>query len=103
MKTSLEEIGPVKKRLSIEVEAGEVVEEVLLPPKGITEPVEEGKPQLRFAEDIMVPRRTSTAKTSKTKKKKKGTFTKKESGEEAVKVRKGGRRDYTAEEEEEDF
>jgi N utilization substance protein A len=87
-----------------EVEAGEAVEEALVPPKIIFEqPEEEGKPQIRFAEDIMVPRRGPSTKASKTKKKKKGTFAKKESGEDAVKVRKGGRRDYETEEEEEYF
>jgi hypothetical protein len=69
------------------------------------EPAEEGKPLLRFAEDIMVPRRAAAAKPVKAKKKKKGTFAKKESSEDAVKVRKAGRgRDYTVvEEDEEDF
>jgi hypothetical protein len=86
-----------------EVTAEEAVEEVLVPPRGIMEPEEEGKPQLRFAEDIMVPRRPASSKSSKTKKKKKGTFAKKESSEDAVKVRKGGRRDYETEEDEEYF
>jgi transcription termination/antitermination protein NusA len=84
-----------------EVEA-EAVEEVLVPPRGIVEPAEEGKPLLRFAEDIMAPRRAAAAKPAKAKKKKKGTFTKKESSEDAVKTRKAGRRDYTVVEEEEE-
>jgi N utilization substance protein A len=90
-----EEVAPEE----IEVPA----EAVLVPPRGIVEPVEEGKPQLRFAEDIMVPHRAAAAKPAKVKKKKKGTFAKKETGEEAVKIRKGGRRDYTVEEEEEEY
>jgi N utilization substance protein A len=86
-----------------EEEAVEAAEEVLVPPRIILQqPEEEGK-QIRFAEDIMVPRRGSSPKAGKTKKKKKGTFTKKESGEDAVKVRKGGRHDYQTEEEEEYF
>jgi len=87
-----------------EVEAEEVAEKVLVPPRGIVEPVEEFKPQLRFAEDIMAPRRAAAAKPAKAKKKKKGTFVKKESSEDVVKVRKAGRgRDYTVEEEEEEY
>jgi N utilization substance protein A len=84
--------------------AEEVVEKVLVPPRGVVEAVEHGKPQLRFAEDIMAPRRAAAAKPAKVKKKKKGTFAKKESSEDAVKVRKAGRgRDYTVEEEEEEY
>jgi transcription termination/antitermination protein NusA len=80
------------------------VEEVLVPPRGIVEPAEEGKPLLRFAEDIMAPRRSMVAKPAKTKKKKKGTYTKKESSEDALKTRKSGRgRDYTVVEEEEEY
>ena len=87
-----------------EVEAEEVAEKVLVPPRGIVEPVEEFKPQLRFAEDIMAPRRAAAVKPAKAKKKKKGTFVKKESSEDVVKVRKAGRgRDYTVEEEEEEY
>jgi N utilization substance protein A len=86
-----------------EAEAEPVADEVLLPPDIILEPImADEKPQLRFAEDIMAPRRTkATTKTSKTKKKKKGGYTK-DTSEDGVKVRKG-RRDYTIEEEEEDF
>jgi len=73
--------------------------EALVPPPLVFEAQEEAKPQLRFAEDIMAPRPAKTAaKTSRTKKKKKGTYTKE--GEDAVKPRKG-RRDFGTEEEEE--
>ncbi len=76
-------------------------EEVVLAPPIALKQEDEEKPQLRFAEDIMVPRRTKpTAKTGKTKKKKKGGFTK-DTSEDGVKVRKG-RRDFEIMEEDED-
>jgi len=76
-------------------------EEVVLAPPITLKQEDDEKPQLRFAEDIMVPRRTKpTAKTSKTKKKKKGGYTK-DTGEDGVKVRKG-RRDFEIMEEDED-
>ncbi len=86
-----------------EVEAEPVADELLIPPQIILEPqTTEVKPRLRFAEDIMAPKRTKgTAKTTKTKKKKKGAYDK-DTGEDGVKVRKG-RRDYTVEEDEEDY
>ncbi|OGO16726.1 MAG: transcription termination/antitermination protein NusA [Chloroflexi bacterium RBG_16_50_11] len=84
-----------------EAEGEPVAAEILMPPQiKLEQPAEEGKRQLRFAEDIMAPRRAKeTEKPAKAKKKKKGTFTK-DRGEEGVKARKG-RRDYTAEEDEE--
>jgi len=86
-------------------EAGEEAaeEEVLMPPPILLEQQEgEGKPTLRFAEDIMAPRRTkAAAKTTKSKKKKKGTYAK-DTTEDGAKTRKG-RRDFTVEEDEEDF
>jgi N utilization substance protein A len=82
-------------------EPGEEEEVVLAPPIALTQEEEE-KPQLRFAEDIMVPRRTkSTSKAGKTKKKKKGGYTK-DTSEDGIKVRKG-RRDYEIMEDEEDY
>lgn len=86
-------------------EAGEEAaeEEVLMAPPILLKQQEgEGKPTLRFAEDIMAPRRTkAAAKTTKSKKKKKGTYAK-DTTEDGVKARKG-RRDFTVEEDEEDF
>jgi N utilization substance protein A len=83
------------------VAAEPVAAEILMPPQiKVEQPAGEGKTRLRFAEDILAPRRAKEAeKPSKTKKKKKGAFTK-DTGEEGVKARKG-RRDYTVEEEEE--
>ncbi|MFH1648010.1 MAG: transcription termination/antitermination protein NusA, partial [Chloroflexota bacterium] len=85
-------------------EEGEpVAEEVLIPPPIMLELAKAGgKPQLRFAEDIMAPRRAKApAKAGKPKKKKKGVYAK-DTSEEGVKARKG-RRDFTVEEDEEDF
>ena len=85
----------------VEVEGEPVAAEILMPPQiKVKQPAGESKPQLRFAEDILAPRRVKEVeKPAKTKKKKKGTFTR-DSGEEGVKAKKG-RRDYTTEEEEE--
>jgi len=87
-----------------EEEAGEepVEEEVVMAPPIILERTEdESKPTLRFAEDIMPRRTKASPKTGKTKKKKKGTYAK-ETSEDSVKTRKA-RRDFTVEEDEEDF
>jgi transcription termination/antitermination protein NusA len=95
---------PVAEKVETEVEPAPVAEEMLMPPKILRERKEaEGKKQLRFAEDIMAPRRVKeTEKAPKSKKKKKGAYIK-DTGEDNVKTRKG-RRDYTVvEEEEEDF
>ena len=95
---------PVEEEaVEAEAEGEPVAEEIFMPPQIKLEPPAEGvKPQLRFAEDIMAPRRAKqTEKPSKTKKKKKGAYTK-DTGEEGVKVKKG-RRDYTEEEDEEYF
>jgi N utilization substance protein A len=83
------------------VEAEPVAAEILMPPQiKVEQPAGEGKTRLRFAEDILAPRRAREAeKPGKAKKKKKGAFTK-DTGEEGAKTRKG-RRDYTVEEEEE--
>ena len=87
-----------------EEEEGEPVsEEILLAPEIIFEPqAAEEKPQLRFAEDIMAPRRAKTAaKSGKSKKKKKVVYSK-DTGEDGVKTRKG-RRDFEITEEEDYF
>jgi N utilization substance protein A len=83
-----------------EAEAEPVGEEVLVPPSIILErPEAAGKAQLRFAEDIMVPRRTRTdSKASKSKKKKKGGYTR-DTSEDGVKSRKG-RHDFEISDEE---
>ena len=86
-----------------EAEEEPVAAEIFMPPQiKLEPPAEEGKPLLRFAEDIIAPRRVKqTEKPAKAKKKKKGTSTK-DAGEEGVKVKKG-RRDFTEEEDEEYF
>jgi N utilization substance protein A len=83
-----------------ELEPVPLSEEVLVPPQILFEPsVAEEKPQLRFAEDIMAPKPAkATAKSSKTKKKKKVAYGK-EIAEDGIKLRKG-RREYDIEEEE---
>ncbi len=103
-----EELGiieetPVEEEAVEEAEAVPVVEEVLLPPPIVIEQPETAvKAQLRFAEDIMVPRRTrSDSKSTKTKKKKKGGYAR-DTSEDGVKSRKG-RRDFEVPEDEEDF
>ncbi len=96
-----EEIGIAEEPVTEEAEP--IEEELLAPPQIIFEPADtEGKPQLRFAEDIMAPRRTKSATKSTKKKKKKGATYAKDTGEDGVKVRKG-RHDYTIEEEDEDI
>ena len=85
------------------VEEEPIEEEFLVPPQILFEPpADDGRPQIRFAEDIMAPRRgKSSSKASKSKKKKKGACTK-ETGEDAINIRKS-RRDYTNEEDDEDY
>ncbi len=94
---------PAAEEAEEAAEAEPVADEVLMPPQILFEPVTtEEKPQLRFAEDIMAPKRPkATSKTTKSKKKKKGAYAK-DTGEDGVKVRKG-RRDIVIEEEEEYF
>jgi N utilization substance protein A len=83
-------------------EAALPVEEIVAPPQVVLEKAEE-KSQLRFAEDIVGVRRSRTeARPAKSKKKKKGGYAR-ETGEEGVKARGKGRRDYTQVEEDEDF
>lgn len=95
-----------EKPETVEEEAIEEEPEVipvaeLIPPQVILEPPDTGgKVKLRFAEDIMTPRRSRSEQ--RTKKKKKGARTR-DTGEDTVKVRKG-RRDYdTGGEDEEDL
>jgi N utilization substance protein A len=90
-----------KEEVEEEIEVEPVADEVLMPPEVLFEPVTtDEKPQLRFAEDIMAPKRTkATSKATKTKKKKKGAYVK-DTGEDGVRGRKG-RRDIDIEEDEE--
>jgi len=104
----LEPIAVVEETAKEEAEEEEAEEEpvaaeIIMPPQiKLEQPAEEGKPKLRFAEDILAPRRAKVEeKPTKAKKKKKGARTR-ETGEESGKARKG-RRDYTVEEEEEDL
>jgi hypothetical protein len=84
-----------------EAEAAPAAEELIIAPPVVLEPQEAGaKVKLRFAEDIMAPRRAKVE--PKTKKKKKGAHTR-DAGDDTVKVRGKGRRDYeTVGEDEED-
>jgi N utilization substance protein A len=106
----LEPIVPVEepaeeeaKEEEAEEEGEPVAAEILLPPQiKLEEAAVEGQPKLRFAEDILTPRRTKEKeKPAKSKKKKKGAHAR-ETGEEGGKARKG-RRAYTEEEEEDYF
>jgi len=97
----LEEEAPAEEEEAEVEEEEEVGEELIMPLQMFATPPEDnGKPQLRFAEDIMPGRRgRSSTKTEKTKKKRKGSYVK-DTSEEGVKVRKG-QKDYTVEEDEE--
>ncbi len=94
---------PAKEKAAEKAEAAEPVPaEILLPPQLRKRTAGEGKTELRFAEDIMAPRRAKeTEKPGKTKKKKKGGFTKE--GEEGIKAKKGRGRDYSQGEDEEEY
>jgi N utilization substance protein A len=83
------------------VEAAEAVPIAeLVPPVAIAETKEAGQIKLRFAEDIMAPRR---AKTEPKSKKKKKTGYGRETSDDTVKARRTGRRDYETPEEEEEY
>lgn len=84
-----------------EAEPVPVSEEVLIPPQILFEPqLTAEKSQLRFAEDIMIPRRAKpTDKPSKSKKKKKGVYSR-EIAEDGIKIRKGHREIDIVEDEE---
>ena len=70
-------------------EEEEVGEELIMPLQMFAQPIEDnGKPQLRFAEDIMPGRRgRGGSKAEKSKKKKKGSYVK-DTSDDGVKVRK---------------
>jgi N utilization substance protein A len=78
-----------------------VAAEILMPPQlRRGKPASEGEPKLRFAEDILAPRRAKVAeKSAKSKKKKKGAYTK-DTGEESAKAKRVRSHDYTVEEDE---
>jgi N utilization substance protein A len=85
-----------------EGEAEPIAAEILIPPQiKLEQAVAESQPTIRFAEDILAPRRAKDVeKPSKAKKKKKGAYTRE--SEEGVKAKKG-RRDYSAVEDEEEY
>jgi hypothetical protein len=76
-----------------------------MPPQIRRHATSQGKAELRFAEDILAPRRVKEteipAKSNKMKKKKKGGFIKE--GEEGIKAKKGRNRDYSQVEDEEEL
>ena len=84
-------------------EPEKVPEEVLIPAEALLEPQLIGrKPQLRFAEDVLPPKPVKiAAKSTKSKKKKKGTYGK-ESAVDGIKLKKS-RRDTDLVDEEEDY
>jgi len=85
-----------------EAAAEPVTAEILMPPQLRRQSTAQGKSELRFAEDIMAPRRVKEVeKPAKAKKKKKGGFTKE--GEEGIKAKKGRKVDYTQVEDEEEY
>lgn len=92
----------IEEEVEEELEEEELEEgEIFIPPIILDQP-EEGKSQIRFAEDILAPRRgRSDSKSSKSKKKKKGGGAK-ETSDDSVKSRKS-RRDYIVEDDEEVF
>jgi len=82
-----------------------IVAEILMPPQLRRQAAAQSKTELRFAEDILAPRRVKEteipAKSNKMKKKKKGGFIKE--GEEGIKAKKGRNRDYSQVEDEEEL
>jgi N utilization substance protein A len=88
-----------------EAEGEPVAAEILMPSQiKVGKPAGDGKAKLRFAEDIMAPRRvkeTEKPAKAKAKKKKKGSYIK-DTNEDSSKPRKG-RRDYTVVEEDEEY
>lgn len=105
-----EEITASLESLEIDEEATEeeeeeepVAEEMVMPTQILAAAAEDnGKPQLRFAEDIMPARRgRSSSKSDKARKKRKGTYVK-DTSEDGIRTRKG-QKDYTGEDDEEYF
>ncbi len=92
---------PAAEEEKVAEEEGEAIPVAeLIPPPAVLEPKEAGgKTKLRFAEDIMAPRRARAE--TKAKKKKKGAYAR-DTGEDTVKARKG-RRDYETEGDEEEY
>jgi N utilization substance protein A len=97
-----EEPAKGKEEAKEAVAAEPVPAEILLPPQLRRQAEKAAKGELRFAEDIMAPRRAKeTERPAKSKKKKKGSFTKE--GEEGIKAKKVRSRDYTQVEDKEDY
>jgi N utilization substance protein A len=87
--------------VEVEGEEGEPVSEELIMPMPIftQSPEDDGRPQLRFAEDIMPARRgRSGSKSDKSKKKRKGSYAK-DTSEDGIKVKRG-QKNYSVEEDE---
>ena len=79
-----------------------VATEIIMPAQLRRHTTAQGKTELRFAEDILAPRRVKEVeKPAKAKKKKKGGYVKE--GEEGIKAKKGRKVDYTQVEDEEEF
>jgi len=99
----LTEEPAVSEEVAVAAEAAPIGEEILAPPQIVLEqPEVDVKSALRFAEDIMGVRRAKTeARPARSKKKKKGAYTR-ETSEDGVKARKG-RRDYEVVDDEEDI
>jgi hypothetical protein len=92
---------PAVKEKAEETAGEPIAAEIIMPPQLRRQAAAQVKPELRFAEDILAPRRVKeTEKPAKAKKKKKGGFVKE--GEEGVKAKKG-RRDYGQAEDEEEY
>ncbi len=92
---------PVTEEKTQETAGEPVAAEILMPPQIRKQAAAQSKSELRFAEDILAPRRVKDVeKPAKAKKKKKGGYTKE--GEEGIKSKKG-RRDYSVVEDEEDY
>jgi N utilization substance protein A len=94
----LEEEAPAEEAPEEEEEL--VAEELIMPLQMFARPTEDdGRPQLRFAEDIMPGRRgKSSSKQEKGKKKKRGSYTK-DTSDDAVIIRKG-QKEFTIDEDE---
>jgi N utilization substance protein A len=97
VKPAVEEEAAAEEEAEVEPAA----EELIIAPPAVLEPqVAGGKVKLRFAEDIMAPRRARVE--PKTKKKKKGGYAR-DTGDDTVKARGKGRRDYETVGEDEEF
>ncbi len=101
---ALEEIPELEEAVAEVAEAEPAPEEEPVSPAAFFQPqLEEDKPQLRFAEDILPMKPVkSSVKAAKAKKKKKG-FPGKESAEDGIRLRKARREVEFIDEEDEDY